>query len=157
MPVLNARRRSTSLVLAISNLKSRLKFASTQPSVDRYRLESVSLRFRVEHGIRLFQRRRRVSRNQLADYYLNGYWYDSAYLRVVHHGANSTVVILISGDLPHPRLVPHPLAASLPLYRLSCCCCFPPRALVPTTYTATRAALSPLHPVSAAPLGRLAA
>lgn len=45
----------------------------------------------------------------LADYYLNGYWYDSAYLRVVHHGANSTLVILISG-IRH--LSPHPLGIS---------------------------------------------
>lgn len=42
------------------------------------------------------------SADQLVAYYSNGYWHDSAYLRAVHHGANSTLVILILEDVP-PR------------------------------------------------------
>lgn len=125
--------------LAISSRNS-LGPSPAPPLTGRYRLEPVSLRFGVEHmAFRLcFGGGDAFGRNQLADYYLNGYWYDSAYLRVVYHGANSTVVILISGSpppIPSSRpsspsgtTVP-PVVAVLLLH--------PPRALVPTTYAAT--------------------
>lgn len=67
-----------------------------------------------------------VSVTWFADYYLNGYWYDSAYLRVVHHGANSTLVILISESSRNHlrRPASHDIIRHCSVYRsrLSCPC-----------------------------------
>lgn len=63
------------------------------------RLSPISIGPRVVYGT---VERRRGFADQLVAYYSNGYWHDSAYLRAVHHGANSTLVILILEDVP-PR------------------------------------------------------
>lgn len=97
----------------------------------------------------VFRRRRRVGRSRLADYYLNGYWYDSAYLRVVHHGANSTVVILIS-DFARPLAWSPALPTPSPLPTTAFSVTVPPAAS-PHTCTAANPgiALSPsrFHPL----------
>lgn len=159
MPVSNARRISLALSFSSRQFRARNprpKFASTQPlrRPISTRARVVAVRSRAWRSV-VFRQRQRVSRNQLADYYLNGYWYDSAYLRVVHHGANSTVVILISGVslILVSSLIPcSGISTSVPPV-VPCCCRVPSRALVPTTYAATRAALSPLYPVSACSSG----
>lgn len=72
------------------------------------------------------------SADQLVAYYSNGYWHDSAYLRAVHHGANSTLVILILKDVP-PRCcvtTPFPPTTLSPPIRLrSACPAIPPFTL----------------------------
>lgn len=155
MPVSNAR--STSLVLAILNLKSRPKFASTQPSVDRYRLE-LSCRCGSESSM-------------VFGCFGGGDALAATSSRTIIWTVIGMIARICASCITAPTLrlsswfrgspspssrssSPSGISTTVPpvvLLLLS------PRALVPTTYATTRTTLSPLHPVSAAPLGRLAA
>lgn len=162
MPVLNARRR---LYLSRPGnfepeITAEIRLDPAAPPPDgRYRLGPVSLRFGVEHSVRLCfggGDALAATSSRTIIWTVIG-----MIARICASCITAPTLRLSSWFRGSPSPSSRPSSPSgisttvLPV--VPCCCCVPSRALVPTTYAATRAALSPLHPVSATPLGRLAA